>query len=139
MILSKKLICILFICSSLTVSCQEKSKKDNTNKETRSYLIHDIDSTKRYFVLETTVENDSVTLVVFKKSKQLKNKEIKINELYSFKTYSWSDAIGFHANYFHIVDEVDIWNTDMKNIDLHFTDGMGNGYLESDEELEYKD
>ncbi|WP_282079911.1 hypothetical protein [Aquimarina algiphila] len=138
MMLSKELIYILFICSSLTVSCQEKNKKDDTNKETRSYLIHKIDSTKRYFVLGTTVKNDSVTLVIFKKSKQLKKRKVKVNELYSFETYRWSDAIGFHADYFHIVDEIEIWNTDMKNVNLHFTDGMGNGYLESDEELEYK-
>ena len=138
MSLINKLVYTLFICSSLTLSFQEKSKKNNTKKETRSYLIHKIDSTKRYFVLETTVKKDSVILVIFKESNQLKNKKLELNKTYDFDTYRFFEVLNLGPDYFHMVDETEIWTSNMKNIGLHFTDGMGNGYLESDEELEYK-
>jgi hypothetical protein len=120
----------------LSASCQEtKSKIDKLSKE-RFYLINNIEETNRYYVLNTTVDKDSVVLVVFKNSKQLKNIQLAIDEIYKLKTYQYFEVFNLGPDMLHMVDNKEVWSS-TDNIGLHFTDGMGNGYLESDEELNY--
>ncbi|WP_378288644.1 hypothetical protein [Aquimarina rubra] len=84
------------------------------------------------------MNTDSVTVVVFKNSKQLKRKKIQKNNFINLKTFDLFDAIALNANYFHQVDGIEVWNGNLPGeAYLHFTDGMGNGYLENEEELEY--
>lgn len=130
---------LLFVCIFLVGfnSCKLRSQESEHKiiKKDREYLVHEIDSTKRYFILNTTFENEPVILVVFKKSKQLADKKIIKEKEYKFNTYRAFDAINPSLNYYHEVDGKEIWNSDLDS-DLHFTDGMGNGYLESKKEIE---
>ncbi|WP_421802545.1 hypothetical protein [Flagellimonas sp.] len=125
-------ISVAVICA---ISCGS-TKDKKVEKRRIEYLVQHIDSTKRYYLLNTIVENnDSIKLLIFKNSKQLRKKELVTGNKYIFKTYSWKDAINPIADYFHEVDGVIVWDTDSKFLDIHFTDGMGNGFLEGEEEL----
>lgn len=113
---------------------QEKIESVN-----RDYLITQISETNRYYILESTFQKQKVLLVIFKKSDQLENKKLEIGKNYIFNTYRYFDEISMGER-FHEVDGKEIWNTDQyPKIDLHFTDGMGNGYLESRKEVDCDD
>jgi hypothetical protein len=138
---SKYLLCIL-VCLFFA-NCKTKEENHRVNvlsefsdhigmeKTKREYLILKIDTTKRYYLFESINNNDSIILVVYKKSKQLKGKQVFTGNSYKFETYNRLDIIP-NLDYFHDVDGVEVWNSsENKEIGLHFTDGMGNGGLES--------
>lgn len=128
---------ILFVIAISVVSCYAGKNKDqiielkdpNDFKEIREYYIIVLDSTMRYYTMETLVKNDTAILVIDKKSKQLKGKKLKENQLYSFDTYRHNDVITPNASLCHFVDDKLVWCfTDNK--ELYFTEGMGNGHFE---------
>lgn len=105
---------------------REKLKKE------RVYDFQEIDSTKRYYIAQTTIGNDSVILVIDKESKQLNGKKIENLCTYKFNTYTIYNIISPSSGiYYQKVDHKDVWcETDNKG--LHFTDGMGNEYMEDE-------
>jgi len=112
----------------LTLFCFAQEK---IPKEERTYNIFKVDSTENYYIAQATVCTDSVVLVIDKKSKQLKEKKIKELGIYKFKTYRFFDSVYPSAIYCHEVDHIEIWcSSDNKG--LHFTDGMGNEYMEDE-------
>jgi hypothetical protein len=128
------LILILIISFSV-LNCKTSKQDEFPPKVLREYLVHNIDSTNRYYLLQTTFQNDSVHLVIYKKSEQLKKQNINIGNYCNFRTYNRLDVIP-NIDYFHEVDGIEVWDGFKNNqFSLHFTDGMGNGYLESIEEI----
>ena len=113
--------------------------QNKIKKKKRQYYIHKIDSTKRYYLMKSTIDKDSVLLIVYKKSEQLIHKKIAVDSNFEFDTYTCWDAIQPNANYYHEVDGIIIWSfSNINEFDLHFTDGMGNGHLENENELSDK-
>ena len=113
--------------------CTAYAQQPVIEKEEREYKVERISETPRYFVLETKTADKKAILVIYKKSDQLSDLKLKIGKKYTFKTYDYFDAMSF-GEYFHEVDSIEIWNTDKyPETTLHFTDGMGNGYLESEQ------
>ena len=114
--------------------CTAYAQQPVIEKEEREYKVERISETPRYFVVETKTADKKAILVIYKKSDQLSDIKLKIGKSYKFKTYDYFDVMSF-GEYFHEVDSVEIWNTDKyPETNLHFTDGMGNGYLESNQE-----
>lgn len=124
------IVIFLFIFQAYSQELDETIPKDKMVKEL--YHILSIDSTERYYLYKAvTKRKDNVLLVVDKKSTQLKGKKIKTDSSYTFKAYRYYDIFSFNAILCHYIDNQEIWcHTD--NIDLRFTDGMGDEYYEED-------
>ena len=120
---------LLFFVLSTTYAQQP-----DIEKEEREYWVERISETPRYLVLETKTADKKTILIIYKKSDQLSDIKLQTGRNYKFKTYDYFDVMSL-GEYFHEVDGVEIWNTDRyPETTLHFTDGMGNGYLESERE-----
>lgn len=114
---------LLFSCSS------SKNKDINYSPDytsTAEYKIIGVDTTKNYYLLNATnnTTQAAVKIVVEKKSKQIKNQKISINNNYKLSTYGIYDLVAI-GNYSHYVEGKRVWTSDEK-IDLRFTDSMGN-------------
>lgn len=97
-----------------------------------NYLITSIDSTNNYYLFKGKAnKTDSLLLVVDKKSKQLKDKNVKVGETYFFTAYRFYDIFALNATMCHNVDNKEIWCHSDK-VDLRFTDGMGNEYFQEE-------
>lgn len=122
-VLKKIILTICFLSLNLSVAqVAEDLKKE------RVYKIENITETKRYYLLKSKINTIKVILVVAKNSDQLP-KKIKKGRSYKFETYKYWDVMAF-GEYYHEVDSIEIWNSDMYPIELHFTDGMGNEFFE---------
>tara|TARA_B100001146_G_C16109342_1_gene402918 strand:- start:683 stop:964 length:282 start_codon:yes stop_codon:yes gene_type:complete len=90
-----------------------------------------MDSLNRFYILKTIQSNDSTLLIINKDSKQLKNLDFNNSSDYlTLKTYKIYDIISpSNAIYCHNIDNIEIWCED-QDLDLHFTDSMGNEYFE---------
>lgn len=97
-------------------------------KQKRKYKIQSIDSTKRHYIYKAKIKKDSVFLVVSKKSRQLKNK-LEVNKVYRVSTYKIDDITDMDSLLCHYVDRKWLWCF-ADGLQLHFTDGMGNGLYE---------
>jgi hypothetical protein len=109
-----------------------KVKDTSEFKMERTYFIHAIDSTKNYYILKTTTVKDTTVLVIKKRSKQLV-KNLKTNQSFTFSTYKYGDFINPEYELCHYVEEKLVWCAQdyyEKNLDLHFTDDMGNETFE---------
>lgn len=129
----KAITCLIFslLVSSTFLYSQTQDDLIKKSKKERLYKLHKIDSTERYFIVNTTVANDSVILVIDKNSKQLENKEFKECKSFKFITYRFYDVASPSGIWCHEVDHREVWCERDKKA-LHFTDGMGNEYFEEE-------
>lgn len=103
----------------------------DSHKKERKYIIKSINTTERYYILETLFEQSATVLIVAKQSKQLKNSSLQKGETINFYTYTIDDVYKFYTDLCHVVDLKIVWcNSDST---IHFTDGMGNGLYENEE------
>lgn len=129
-------VIIIFIIVSISSCSSGKNRNEvihlkdpNNYKEMREYYVISLDSTQRYYVMETLIKKDSAVLVIDKKSKQLKGKKLSTNQYYGFSTYRHNDVITPNASLCHFVDDKLVWCF-IDDKELYFTEGMGNGHFE---------
>ena len=117
---------LLFIIISCKTQKQQEYDYSKDYTKTAKYTILEVDSTENYYIFKTNEINtiQKTTLVVEKKSKQLKKMKIIKNINYQFSTYSLYDMV-FGGNYCHDVEGKRVWCS-QDSYDLRFTETMGN-------------
>ena len=135
-----KVICVIIFSYSL-LSFSQKLPADydeylDNYRTPREYFVHCINSTKSFYILNTTVEKKPAILVIYKGSPQLEKLTIKANLVYSFRTYRHNDITSAGYEICNYVEEKLVWCAESyykNNLDLHFTDSMGNETFEEDD------
>lgn len=92
-----KYLSLIIILSFFVTSCvckKSTSYKDGIERRTDRFKISRIDSTENSYIYQGLMnKKDSVILVVYKKSRQLKCKEIEVGKTYKLKTYDFYDQV----------------------------------------------
>lgn len=125
----KIFVLILAVNFSIALNAQSQNNLLEKARKEREYKIQEIDSTARYYIVNSYVKKKPVLLVIDKNSEQLRNKQLEKCHTYRFSTYKFYDAVAPSGILCHEVDHKEIWCEGDEEA-LHFTDGMGNAYSE---------
>jgi len=107
--------------------------KINKRKIKDEFFIKSYSLTSRYYLIKAlNSKNEKVLLVVYKNSKQIKNRKIEKGKRICLVTYSFFDLFAYNADICHYVDGKKVWCYTDK-IDLRFTDGLGDDIIESEQ------